>query len=122
MKIREVNTIEDAQTVLELFVIRVRRVVEHSMIKSGDAKRFAAYSYSMTMQMVEHALPRRNFPQNEEIVESLAVRLRPCMLRSESIYWEKVFKAIELIANGLLDESTSAKLNELKQWFKQFFY
>lgn len=120
MKVKEVNTIEDARIVLGLFVVRARRVAEHSMVKSGEAEKFAVYSYSMAMQIGEYALPRRNFPKNEEIVESLASRLRPCMLRSESIYWQKVLKAIELIANASIDEATSEKLDGLGRWFKQF--
>ena len=80
--------------ILERFVLRARRVESHSLAQDREALT-AMGSFSITghigldgSMVVRRALP------DEEVFESLAARVRPVLVKTESIYYEKVLTAI----------------------------
>lgn len=59
-------------------------------------------------------------PEDEEVFESLAARIRPCIVDSEPIQLEKVVAAIRVLASTVeLDERQSKLLELVDAWCKE---
>ncbi|MEV5295975.1 hypothetical protein AB0K64_32760 [Streptomyces sp. NPDC053741] len=93
-----------SQRVLEAFVVRARRVEEHSLAADWDA--LVALT---TMQMAVaqlgggEVLIRQVFP-DEEVVESAAARLRPILLTGDPCFYQKTLKALGYFCRDLPQE------------------
>jgi hypothetical protein len=85
----------DEETV-ELFVLRARRVEAHSLVRDEDALAgFAAARFSVQLSVDSEARVSYTLPPSEEVFESLVARLRPVLLSTEPIYYDKVLSALE---------------------------
>lgn len=87
--------ISKAKETLRRFVIRARRVETHSLVKNNKILEYVQPKLRLTYSekqdvKIEYLMP------DEEIFESLAARVRPCILNSEPVYLGKVFDAIEI--------------------------
>ena len=99
------------------FVLRARRVGAHSLVRDREALA-GLMEEGVTVRLTASgtALVRRSLPPDEEVFESLAARVRPLILGSEPIYFEKVLDAL----GRLMDSSPSvtasqrSTLDELK--------
>lgn len=100
---------EDPTRLLEAFVLRARRVLQHSLIREHLPLMQKLYKEEMEFGFRKDSesgetkqFLRQVFPP-EELMESFAGRLRPLILESERIHYTKVFDAIEaLVPSELL--------------------
>ena len=86
----------DARDILRRFVIRARRVEAHSLVQNHAVEKYVKPSMKVDYKegqppRIKHAMP------DQEIFESLAARTRPCILGSEPVYLDKVFRSIEML-------------------------
>lgn len=85
----------DSDERLKRFVLRARRIAAHSLASDRRTlAKLADFTMNAILAVDGSITIRRNIP-DEEIFESLAARLRPVLLGSESIYLDKVLAAID---------------------------
>lgn len=100
-----------AQSIIEGFLLRARRIRSHSLIREHGELMSRLYSGTMKVAVTRNTTTgeeshrvRMEFPP-EEAMESLATRVRPLILSSEPIYCQKVLDALaELVGTDTLDE------------------
>jgi hypothetical protein len=103
-----VAAILDPRVRLEKFVLRARKVLEHSLIREHIDPMNELASGTIRVRVLvntetgesEHRIQMELPP--EEAFESFAARLRPFTTRDEPIYWEVVIDALE---NSLSQEA-----------------
>jgi hypothetical protein len=107
------------QETLEAFVLRARRVAQHSL--AADPEVLLDLAKGKSTLEHEHATGKkfltRSLPE-EEVVESAAARVRPILLSSEPVHWGKALKAISFLGrgkNGFDDEA----VRDLKEVWKR---
>lgn len=84
---------------LNRFVLRARRIAAHSMVQDrAELLRYAGGSFIGTLDTSGTMTIVRELPDNEEVFESLAARVRPLTIKSEPIYYAKVLAALEASA------------------------
>lgn len=102
---------------LEKFILRARRVESHSLVRSGKARYFA----SEPMELHIGSTSRRvlfKYP-DEELLESLAARVRPFVLKSESLFFPKIIEALNVALSSSEKTETQTKIiEELQRWSK----
>jgi hypothetical protein len=99
------------QATVEAFLLRTRRVLSHSLIRE-QAKLMAKLNdghiditITVNRKTGEQTYRRKAEYPPEEALESLASRVRPLILTSDPIYYEKVLNALEeLIGTDKLNE------------------
>lgn len=89
----------EARDILRRFVVRARRVEAHSLVQDHSVEKYVNPSMTVNYReghptRIKYAMP------NQEIFESLAARTRPCILESEPVYLDKVFRSIDMLLNG----------------------
>ncbi|WP_288438869.1 hypothetical protein [uncultured Bifidobacterium sp.] len=99
MKTADSSEFNNAKDTLRRFVIRAKRVEAHSLVKNNDVLNYVEPKLQIKYSEGKSAEIKYLMP-DEEIFESLAARVRPCILKSESVYLDKVFHAIEVCMNG----------------------
>lgn len=99
--------------VLDRFVIRARRVEAHSLAQDRRALAdLGKLSLTGTIGLDGNMSMRRTLP-NEELFESLAARVRPLLLKTESIHYRRVLDALdEHVAKASLPEEADAMVRE----------
>ena len=107
---------QQQRTLLEWFVIRARRVEEHSLAQ--DKEQLLAWaSVSITVVVrAEDGQPqtvRWHLPP-EEPLDSLAARCRPFVLNDDAVYWAKVTKALRSVLRGTDAEDLTAAVQRLR--------
>ncbi|MDU4868661.1 hypothetical protein [Lancefieldella parvula] len=108
-----------AQEIVEKFILRARRVELHSLVKSGEVNRLANPVFNVTISTNDSVTIQHPVCKNEEALESLASRLRPFMLETESIYLKKVFEAILcLVPLEKFAENETENFNAIRKWFE----
>lgn len=91
----------------------------HSLIKSGDAERYRMPEATISMSEMGDVRIKQHVCPNEEAVESLASRLRPFIVQSESIYLPKVLNAISAqVPRESRTESEASALEAVENWFR----
>lgn len=114
------QTMGEACEILCRFVVRARRVASHSMVKDGSYRKFA--TGKLSVRFIEGVQPsiKHELPADQEVFESLASRLRPCIVRSEPIFLGKVFASLDLLIGGrnITDEQKQL-LDEHRRRFGQ---
>ncbi|MCR2792734.1 hypothetical protein NQ156_06615 [Microbacterium sp. zg.Y625] len=102
---------------LRRFVLRARRVQAHSIVQNWDELlRHAQGSFDGHIDVTGRMTITRRLPADEEVFESLASRVRPLTVKSEPVYYVKVFDAIEhLIREADVDDVLRARLQELRR-------
>ena len=89
----------EAKEILCRFVVRARRVEAHSMVQNHSIERYINPSMKMECRGGQPVQIKYTMP-DQEIFESLAARTRPCILASEPVYLDKVFRSIDLLLGG----------------------
>lgn len=108
--------ISDEET-LRRFVLRARRVRAHSIVQDWDELlRHAHGSFDGHLDLAGRMTITRRLPANEEVFESLASRVRPLTVKSEPVYYVKVFEAIgRLIDDADVDDALRTRLRDLRR-------
>lgn len=87
--------------VLNRFVLRARRIAAHSLVLDrAKLQSHASGSLRGTIDTTGKMTMVQELPNDEEAFESLAARLRPLTVRSEPIYFVKVFAALEAVQSA----------------------
>ncbi|MEU2625315.1 hypothetical protein ABZ642_45785 [Streptomyces sp. NPDC007157] len=86
---------------LEAYVVRARRVEEHSLAANWDAL-VALTDIQMSVVQLDDGRTRirQEFPA-EEVVESAAARLRPILLEGDACFYRKALKAVGYFCRAL---------------------
>ncbi|MEV5123582.1 hypothetical protein AB0K49_12340 [Streptomyces decoyicus] len=94
---------------LEAFVVRARRVEEHSLAADWDA--LVALT-EVKMKVVStgngEVRLRQEFPA-EEVIESAAARIRPILLEGDACFYQKALKALGYFCRALPRETAWVK-------------
>ncbi|WP_280256946.1 hypothetical protein [Nocardia abscessus] len=113
--------VDPAVKQIEAFVLRARRVIGHSlMVEHRELMQHlheGKVNITVTLnQKTGEAtnMVRQAFPP-EEIMESLAARIRPLILKSERVYFGKVLDAIE----SLVPDEELGKIVEPISWWRE---
>lgn len=107
-----------SEDILGRFVVRARRVEDHSLVKSGDIERYATPKMTLSVNEASNINILHHVCTNEESIESLATRLRPFIVKSEPIYLPKILEAIYAQASSeSLSENEAEVLKITKSWF-----
>lgn len=108
--------ISDEET-LRRFVLRARRVQAHSLVQSWDELLYhASGKFQGLIDISGRTSITRRLPNDEEIFESLASRVRPLTVKSEPVYYLKVFDVIDrALSDSEVGDSQRARLGELRR-------
>ncbi len=118
--IRLPDTFEEAIDTLERFVVRARRVEAHSLVKSQKVREFVHPKYALVFNGSSISMRLDSRPEDEEVFESLAARIRPCIVDSEPIQLEKVVAAICILTENIeLTERQLKLLNSVNAWYEE---
>lgn len=106
---------EDNDT-LRRFVLRARRVQAHSMVQDWDnLLRHAGGSFDGHLDLTGRMTITRRLPPDEEVFESLASRVRPLTVKSEPVYYVKVFDAIgRAVGDADIDDTLRGHIHDLR--------
>lgn len=102
---------------LRRFVMRARRVQAHSLVQDWDGLlRHASGGFEGQLDVSGRMTLTRRLPEDEEVFESLASRIRPLTVKSEPVYYVKVFDAIERNLSGArIQEERKIRLRDLRR-------
>lgn len=118
-RLRLPKTREESIDTLERFVVRARRIEAHSLVKSRKVNEYVQPNFSLHFDGPAVSMRLNSLPEDEEVFESLAARIRPCIVDSEPIQLEKVVAAVRVLTTGAgLAESQSKLLDEIDAWCK----
>lgn len=111
-------TPEVARKSLENYVVRARRVEAHSLVKSGEVDRLAEQTITTSIDSATNvATVRLNCrPEDEEIFESLAARIRPC-ITGDPVNVRKSARSLKLLAKEALTVEQDNALNDIINWY-----
>ena len=103
----------NAMITINKFILRAKRVESHSLLKDINNLRRYAETESKIIFSKESNKAKLiiELPPDEEVFESLVSRIRPFMLKSEPIFYENIFSALEFI---LETEELKTSVSELK--------
>ena len=107
------------QTCLELFVLRARRVEEHSL--AADPQQVVRWAeHEMTMEAAPGGRTWliQRLPA-EELLESAAARVRPFILQRDPIHYGKVLTAIGYLLSPEERAAAAPTLAQLRKMWKQ---
>lgn len=107
----------DTELTLRRFALRARRIAAHSLAAQRERlAEMADFSWSGNLNLNGQIEFRRELP-DEEIFESLAARLRPVILSSESVHYQKVLTALDTILQ--LPNEDAGELDEVREEVRQ---
>lgn len=111
-------TPEVARESLEAFVVRARRVEAHSLVKSGEIDKLAEQTITTTIEVTTNiATVRLNCrPEDEEIFESLAARIRPCII-GDPVNVRRSARSLKLLAKEVLTAEQDNALEDIINWY-----
>lgn len=106
------------EEILGRFLVRARRVEDHTLVKSGEIKHYRIPTMVLSATETGEMSVQYHVCPDEESLESLAARLRPFIVKSEPIYMQKVFDAIctQVSDDSLLENEVKA-LRVARDWF-----
>lgn len=109
-----------SEEILGRFIVRARRVEDHSLVKSGDIDRYTTPKITLNTNEAGNMNIQHHVCTNEESIESLATRLRPFIVKSEPIYLSRILEAIGAqTSSESLSESETEVLEITKSWFSR---
>ncbi len=109
----------EKQEILKRFVLRARRIESHSLVKNWDELVYHARGvWKISINDSGNSTLVRRLPESEEVFESLAARVRPLMLQSESIYYTKVINAVTVLLGE--DRKSNPYWNALQELRKKW--
>lgn len=107
-------TDDDERTVAR-FVLRARRIEAHSLVRDWEElTRHVEGSFSVRIDFSGIATVTQQLPEDEEAFESLAARIRPLTLDSESIHYKRVVRAL-----SRLIEAAPAATEHQRAWLER---
>ena len=107
-----------SEEILGRFVVRARRVEDHSLVKSGDIECYATPEVTFNVTEAGNVSIQHHVCTDEEAIESLAARLRPFIVKSEPIYLLKILNAIcAQVPSESLSENEAEVLQTTRSWF-----
>lgn len=113
------ETHEEAINTLERFIVRARRIEAHSLVKSQKIREFAYPRYTLAFNGSSVSMRLDSKPEDEEVFESLAARIRPCIVDSEPIQLEKVVAAVRALTKDVeLTERQNKLLDFVEEWYE----
>ena len=119
-KTRNKKSSLSSEETLGRFVVRERRVEDHSLVKSGDIDRYTTPKMTLSVNEAGDTNIQHHVCTNEESIESLATRLRPFIVKSEPIYLSKILDAIGAqTSSESLSENETEVLKTTKSWFSR---
>lgn len=119
-KTRNKKSSLSSEETLGRFVVRARRVEDHSLVKSGDIDRYTTPKMTLSVNEAGDTNIQHHVCTNEESIESLATRLRPFIVKSEPIYLSKILDAIGAqTSSESLSENETEVLKTTKSWFSR---
>ena len=108
----------EAREILCRSVMRARRVKAHSMVRDHSVDQYAKPTMRIEFRNESSGRIRDILP-DQEVFESLAARVRPCFLKQDPIYLDKVFDSIDLLLNRRhLSEKDSKLLDDCRNNFR----
>lgn len=114
------STSEEAVDILERFVVRARRVEAHSLVKSQKVREFVRQEYTLVFNGSSVSMRLDSRPEDEEVFESLAARIRPCIVDGEPIQLEKIVAAIRILTENIeLTERQLKLLDSVDTWYEK---
>lgn len=100
--------------VLSRFVLRARRVKAHSLVSDWDGLlRQAHGGFDGHLDVTGQMTITRRLPEDEEVFESLASRVRPLTVKSEPVYYAKVFDALDELL-GAVEDGLRSRIGALR--------
>lgn len=104
---------------LSAFVIRARRVAEHSLHTEDKSTLVKLASVPMSLTLYEDGKTQlvRTLPP-EEAIESAAARVRPLILESEPVHYAKVLAALGYLVRDIQMPRVQELLDVLKKEWK----
>ncbi|MBE5024200.1 hypothetical protein INF26_04955 [Olsenella sp. DSM 107455] len=111
-------THEAALESLEAFVMRARRVEAHSLVKSSKIYKLAEQTITATAEIKTNVMTvRLNCrPEDEEVFESLAARIRPCII-NDPVNVRKAARSMKLLAGEALTAEQDEALDGIIDWY-----
>lgn len=111
-------TPEAALESLEAFVVRARRIEAHSLVRSGEVGKLAEQTFTTTVETATNAMTVRldRRPEDEEIFESLAARIRPCTI-GDPVNIRKAARSLKLLAGAALTMAQTEALDNIINWY-----
>lgn len=110
---------DEALQTLREYVPRGRRIAAHSLVRSGKVSGLSNPQFRLDAHSDGFELTWANPPENEEELESLTARVRPCLLQSEPIYLGRVIAAILEVTEGQeLTERQERALGQSVRWYE----
>lgn len=113
----------DHQSALNRFVLRARRIQAHSLAHNRQAL-LSLSEFTLTGHIkLDGTMEMRRALPDEETFESLAARVRPVLVRAESVHHTKVLDAIRAIIDATeseIPEDLLVRLAGLQQDWAQF--
>jgi hypothetical protein len=110
------SEIERLNSTVEAFIVRARRVASHSLVQDQESlERLSAVTVRIEgppdvngeVTMIDQLFP-------EEAVESLAARVRPLILQSDPVFYNKVLKALSRLAHLAGHEDVVAHVKRMR--------
>ncbi|KAA1007638.1 hypothetical protein FVA95_28635 [Pseudonocardia sp. EV170527-09] len=111
---------ERKRAILQWFVIRARRVEEHSLAQDKD-KLLTWAQATLTLSGIEGEPPselRWSLPPEEQL-DSLAARCRPFLLKGDSVYWANVTTALGYLVRNETDPELPEAVEKLRDAWKK---
>jgi hypothetical protein len=111
----------DPEDTLKEFILRARKIKNHSLVKDWEAlKSHAVVERKVELDETGEAKTTLRLPVNEEAFESLAARVRPITLKDERIHHAQVFRAIyQLLGDGREQSPFWSRFSKLKDRWKK---
>lgn len=110
-----VVTIIHEETVAR-FVLRARRIEAHSLARNPEAlAEHCKGRLKIHLAVDGTSTILRSLPENEEVFESLAARVRPLILDEEPIFYAKVFNALHLLLTSAPTEPSAWQREEVRR-------
>lgn len=107
----------EAREILRRFVVRASRVEAHSMVRDHSVEKYADLSRRIRPRKGRGDLVGIEMP-DQEVFESLAARVRPCVLNTESVFLEHVFDSIDTLLGDRRGEDESRLLGGFRREFE----
>ena len=113
------TTHDEALQTLREYVLRGRRIAAHSLVRNGKVIGLSNPQFRLEAGRDGCKLTWTNPPENEEELESLTARIRPCLLQSEPIFLGRILAAILKVAEGReLTERQERALDQSSRWYE----
>jgi hypothetical protein len=107
--------VEMHRGIVNRFVIRARRVASHSLFDDRDKLRsYARVEFKATMSSEGQLLGLRTPVPKEEELESLAARVRPLLLKRDTVFMPSAIRSVQYFARLSSNEAVYEMLERVR--------